>query len=213
MIGNSSGRFIGCFLIVVGFCSGPAVHGEGTLPVHELKRGFYEALRPGEIVKVLTTLEQQMNLNDVEKGARYRWEHIPVDRNPPRELGVWWRRLTPAEKDHWRLRWFHRNAMELDVDRVAHILELRERLQTLQQKILEARSQESVKLNPIPALRGTPDAGADTRVVTTRSRSTEVGMDTSTRTASQGTAVDSNDTGSPEQVSDRSRQVGGDTDT
>lgn len=55
------------------------------------------------------------DLNDDQRGAKYMWGSVPLDREPPHYLGLWWVRLTPAEREEKMVAWFrgHSNAIAL----------------------------------------------------------------------------------------------------
>jgi len=102
-----------------------------SIDMEELKHRFFSDLTQSQIISLMETLDRSQQLTTAELGAKYNWGYIPPDRTPPVTLAQWWDRQNTRQRREHRIDWFREHYLELDVERAAEELGMKDRLTRL----------------------------------------------------------------------------------
>jgi len=144
----------------------PALAQDGqNIDMEALKDEFFSDLTEQQIISLLRTVDRSEQLTSVELGAKYKWGYIPPDRTPPFSLANWWDSLSDRRQRSVRLDWFRNHYQELDVDRAARELGMKNELLSLYRKYETQQSSREMQFEQVSF----PEGGLDYDTRTNRS--------------------------------------------
>jgi hypothetical protein len=123
----------------------------------ELKRQFFEPLSDEQKVSLLRTMDRSAQRTSLELGAKYRWGYIPSDRKPPISLAKWWDGLNQRQRREERLKWFRNHYQQLNVERSARELGLRDRLTKLYRELGDQEDNTGLQFESVSFPKGNLD--------------------------------------------------------
>jgi len=82
----------------------------------EFDRAVLARLSREQVMAYLRAADAALTIE--ERGAKYLWGSVPLDRESPAYLGQWWSRLSAAEREAKMLAWFNRHLGAIDLDDV-----------------------------------------------------------------------------------------------